>query len=108
MGRLNPVDWFVHLGGGTSAGNASMGIELDEAVLKLECDGPDHEDGSTRKAWFSCGSYDNCVDMALRCGWIEQQGGWICPHCARAPQEKISSAYKDNSRQQRPLRSLKL
>jgi hypothetical protein len=65
-----------------------MGIELDEAMLKFECDGPDHEDSSTRKAWFSCGTYDNCVDMALRCGWIEQQGGWICPHCARAPQKK--------------------
>jgi hypothetical protein len=71
-----------------------MGIELDDAMLKFECDGPDHDDSSTRKAWFSCGSYDISVNLAVCCGWIEQQGAWICPHCARAPEKKSALLAK--------------
>ena len=52
--------------------------EID--VLQLECDDRAHENSSTRKAWFCCGS--NSLHLLVVTGWIERKGRWICPHCA--------------------------
>jgi hypothetical protein len=52
-------------------------------VLQLECDDSRHEDSTTRKAWFSCGSYSISLHLAVVSGWIERKDLWICPQCAR-------------------------
>jgi hypothetical protein len=66
---IAPFSWGRHF-----SWERVNGIELskiaDNDALKLECDCRDHEDSSRRKAWFSCGAYDNCANMALQCGWM--------------------------------------
>jgi hypothetical protein len=64
-----------------------MGILVSKTaeyeVLQLECDDRAHKDSTTRKAWFSCGSYSNSLHLAVVSGWIERRGLWVCPHCAK-------------------------
>jgi hypothetical protein len=64
-----------------------MGIERMKVAecetLQFECDDLDHDENiATRRAWFSCGSQEGNLKLAVACGWIEAKSRWICPNCA--------------------------